>query len=139
MLRKLTHPAVLLLLGLGLGLGAGAWAMRLYFDRTLAQWDPAERFVARLGAELALTPEQRERTALILAEQRERMELRRQAWRIEVRGLARDGEDQIARLLDPAQTERYLRLHDQIHGRMDRYLWSSEAAPSAVAIGAPAP
>lgn len=139
MLRRMMHPAILLALGLALGLGLGAWAMRVYFDRTLAQWDPSERFVARLSSELDLNAEQRERVALVLAEQRARMELRRQAWRIEVRSLAREGEDQIARLLDAAQTERYARLHDQIHGRMDRFLWSSEAAPSAVAIGAARP
>ena len=44
-------------------------------------------------------------------------------------------EEQLARLLRPAQTERFVALHDKIHGRFDRYLWASEAAPSAVAIG----
>lgn len=131
----LTRPIVLLALGLGLGLGAGAWAMRLYFQSTLQRWDPAERLVLQLGAELDLDPEQRERLALILAEQKGRMEQRRQAWRIEVRTLAREGEEQLARLLRPAQTERFVALHDKIHGRFDRYLWASEAAPSAVAIG----
>jgi hypothetical protein len=135
MLKRLMHPAVLLILGLALGLGVGAWAMRLYFDRTLATWDPTERFVARLGQDLNLDADQREHVALVLAEQKGRMELRRQAWRLEVRTLAREGEDQIARLLTPAQNQRFLALHDQIHGRLDRYLWSSETAPSAVAIG----
>lgn len=137
MLRTLSRPALLALLGLAVGAALGAWGMRLYFDRTLRQWDPTERFVARLGQELDLDGEQRERVALVLSEQRARMELRRQAWRIEVRGLAREGEDQIGRILRPPQAARFVGLRDEIHGRMDRYLWASENAPSAIAIGAP--
>jgi hypothetical protein len=125
----------LLAAALLLGLAAGAWAMRLYFDRTLVTWDPAERFVLKLGQDLDLNADQREKVALILAEQKARMELRRQAWRIEVRTLAREGEDQISRLLTPAQAERFVKLNDQIHGRMDRFLWTSEAGPTAQAIG----
>ncbi len=134
-MRRLAHPAVLVLLGLGLGLGLGAWAMRLYFNRTLARWDPTTRFVDRLGWELDLDSEQRRRVALVLAEQKARMDLRRRAWQIEVGDLARDGEDQIAQLLNPEQTRRFLRLHDSIHGRLDQYLWSSEREPTALALG----
>jgi hypothetical protein len=118
-----------------LGLGLGAWAMRFYFDRTLKTWDPAERLVLRLGQDLDLNAEQRERVAIILGEQKARMESRRQAWRLEVRVLAREGEDQIARVLLPSQTERFMRLHDSIHRRVDRYLWTTEGGPTAIAIG----
>lgn len=131
---KIAAAAAVLLAGMGLG----AWGMRLYFDRTLAAWDPAERFVARLGQDLDLTPDQRERVRLIVEEQKARMESRRKGWRLEVRVLAREGEGQIARLLTPAQTERYQRLADSIHSRMDRLLWTSEDSTTAQAIGGPA-
>jgi hypothetical protein len=138
MMAALRHPALLLALGAALGLGAGAWAMRLYFQNTLQRWDPAERLVLQVGSELGLSSEQHERLRLILAEQKGRMELRRRAWRLEVRTLAREGEGQLARLLTPAQAERFVARQDSIHGRIDRYLWASESAPSAVAVGPPA-
>ena len=122
---------------LAVGLGLGAWAMRLYFDQTLRRWSPSERFVLRLGQDLDLSSEQRERVGLILAEQKGRMEIRREGWRQEVRLLARDGEEQIAHLLTPAQAGRYVRIQDDVHGRFDRYLWSSETSPSAIADGGP--
>lgn len=124
-----------LALGLVLGLGLGAWGMRVYFQNTLLRWDPAERLVLKLGNDLELSAEQRERLALIIAEQKGRMELRRQAWRLEVRTLARDGEQQLAAILSPAQAERFARIQDGFHGQLDRYLWSSDSGPSAVAIG----
>lgn len=124
-----------LALALLLGLGLGAWSMRLYYQRTLQAWDPAERLVHQIGAELKLDSEQQQRLSLILAEQKVRMELRRQAWRLEVRTLAREGGEQLAKLLNAEQAERYVRLNDSIHGRIDRYLWASENAPSAVAVG----
>jgi hypothetical protein len=116
-------------------LGLGAWAMRLYFDRTLRTWSPAERFVLRLGADLDLNAEQRERVGLILAEQKARMEVRRLGWRQEVRVLAREGEEQIARLLSPEQAKGFVKIQDEVHGRFDRYLWTSEQSPSAIADG----
>lgn len=122
-------------LALLLGLGLGAWTMRLHYQRTLQAWDPAERLVHQIGAELKLDSEQQQRLSLILAEQKGRMELRRQAWRLEVRTLAREGGEQLAQLLNAEQAERYVRLNDSIHGRIDRYLWASENAPSAVAVG----
>lgn len=122
-------------LALVLGLGLGAWAMRLYYQRTLQAWDPTERLVHQIGADLKLDAEQHQRLALILAEQKARMELRREAWRLEVRTLSREGGQQLAQILKPEQSERYVRLNDHIHGRIDRYLWASENAPSAVAVG----
>lgn len=135
MLRFLVRPGVLLALGLLFGLGAGAWAMRLYFDRTLSSWDPSQRFLMTLDQDLGLNQEQREKVAIILSEQRARMEARRQTWRLEVRTLGREGEDQIARILDPHQTQIFMKKHDEIHGRMDRFMWATDAGPSAVAVG----
>jgi len=131
------RQGLLLLCAALLGLALGAWGMRWYFQRTLAAWDPAQRLVAELGQQLDLDADQRERVALVLAEARGRMESRRQAWRLDVQQLAREGEDQVARLLKPAQQERFSRLHDQIHGRMDEFLWSSRENPTAMSIAAP--
>lgn len=139
MMPRWSRPLALVALGLALGLGAGAWAMRVYFQRTLMRWDPAERIVYKLGDDLQLSADQRERVALILAEQKGRMELRRQGWRLEVRTLAREGEAQVARILSPQQAERFARIQDDFHGQLDRYLWSSENGPSAIAIGAARP
>jgi hypothetical protein len=133
MRASLKLPLALACAGL-LGLALGAWGMRWYFQRTLAAWDPAQRLVAELSQQLDLDQDQRERAALVLAEARGRMEERRQAWRLDVRQLAREGEDQLARLLRPDQQERFSRLHDQIHGRMDEFLWSSPENPTAMAI-----
>jgi hypothetical protein len=126
-----------LVAALAIGLGLGAWAMRVYFDRTLRTWSPSERFVLRLGADLDLSAEQRERVGLILAEQKGRMEVRRQGWRQEVRVLAREGEEQIAHLLTAEQARRFAKLQDEVHGRFDRFLWTSEDSPSAIADGGP--
>ena len=136
MLRELKawiRPLLALLLGLGLG----AWSMRLYFDRTLRRWDPAQRFVAQLGDDLGLDPVQKERVAIILAEQKARMEARRRGWALDVSLLGRDGEGAIARLLTPAQAERYAAISDQVHGRMERYLWASQDSSTAVAGAGP--
>lgn len=128
---------VRLLLALLLGLGLGAWSMRLYFDRTLRRWDPARRFVAQLGDDLGLDPVQKQRVAIILAEQKARMEARRRGWALDVSLLGRDGEGAIARLLTPRQAERYAAISDQVHDRMERYLWASQDSSTAVAGAGP--
>ena len=120
-----------------LGLALGAWGMRWYFQRTLERWDPQQRLVLELGQDLDLDKDQQARLGLVLAEARARMEARRQAWRLDVTGLAREGEDQISRLLKPGQVERFERLHDSIHGRMDSFLWASQQEPTALAIHGP--
>lgn len=135
MLRGMSAGWIRLALVLMIGLGLGAWGMRLYYDRTLRRWDPAQRFVAQLDADLGLDEEQKERVALVLAEQKARMEVRRHGWELDVRLLGRQGEDAISGLLKADQAKRFSRLHDQIHGRMERFLWASDAAPSAVAAG----
>jgi hypothetical protein len=120
-------------LALVVGLGVGAWGMRLYFDRTLRQWDPEQRFVAQLDAELKLDDVQKQRVAIVLSEQKARMEARRRGWALDVSLLGREGEGAIARLLTPAQAQRYAALSDQVHGRMERYLWASQDSSTAVA------
>lgn len=122
------------LVGVVLGLAAGAWAMRLYFDHTLRAWSPADRFVMKLSGDLRLTPDQNEKVADILADQKNRMEALRRQWRIQVETLDREGEDRIAGILTPAQMDLFMGMHDQIHGRMDRFLWASNADPTALAI-----
>ncbi len=128
------RTAGFILLGLVLGLALGAWAMRLYFDRTLLAWNPANRLLVKLDEDLHLSPDQREKMALILVEQKERMKDLRKDWERNVGTLGREGEDRIAALLTPEQSDRFMRAHDEIHGRMVRFLWAAESSPTALAI-----
>ena len=137
MLRGIIGPVGGACLALILGIGLGAWGMRIYFDRTLRRWDPGQRLVEELDAELGLNAEQRERVAVILADQKARMEERRRGWERDVHVLGRDGEDAIARLLDPRQSERFNALHDPIHGSVERYLWASQGGGRAIAAVGP--
>jgi hypothetical protein len=116
------------------GIALGAWAMRFYFNHTLMAWTPAHRFIQLLDQDLNLSADQRGEVAGILAGQRAKMEDLRGLWKTDVRYLDRDGEDQIARLLTPAQMDVFMRKHDEIHGRMDRFLWAAEAGPTALAV-----
>lgn len=130
----MNKPFVFALLGVALGLAAGAWAMRLYFDHTLKSWSPADRLLVKLSGDLNLNADQREKVGDILADQKSRMEALRRQWRIQVETLDREGEDHIAGTLTPAQMDLFVRMHDQIHGRMDRFLWTTNAEPTALAI-----
>ncbi len=121
---------VLIFLG---GVALGAWSMRVYFDHTLKRWDPTERFTAQLSADLRLNQDQKRQVAVILTDQKRSMEDLRDKWKADVRLLARGGEDQIARVLTPTQMDEFMRQHDRIHGRMDRFLWLTETAPTALA------
>ena len=127
----------LIVAGLLAGLAAGSWAMRLYFDRTLKAWNPTDRMLYQLSGDLRLNAEQRAQVAAVLARQKERMEELREQWRSQVVALDRRGEDEIAGLLSGDQTDRFMRLHDQIHGRMDRLLWTTDSGPTAIAIAPP--
>ena len=124
----------LILIGILVGVAAGAWTMRIYFDRTLVAWNPADRFLFQLTEDLQLTADQRAKVSDILARQKDRMEDLRKQWRFEVVTLDRQGEDEIAGLLTTNQTDKFMRAHDQIHGRMDRFLWTTSAGPTAIAI-----
>lgn len=137
MLRGLNRQAGATLLALLLGLGLGAWGMRLYFDRTLRQWDPEQRLVAQLDADLDLSEVQKERISIVLAEQKARMEARRMDWELDVRVLGREGEDAIARLLDAKQAARFSAQHERIHGSVERYLWASQGSSSVVPVAGP--
>jgi hypothetical protein len=121
-----------------LGVALGAGAMRAYFTHTLGTWDPADRFAAKLSNDLGLDAGQRRRIEGVLADQRERMEELRKLWKVDVRLLARDGEDRIADLLTSAQMDVYMKRHDEIHGRMVRFLWVTDSNPTAIAV-APKP
>lgn len=123
----------LVVLVLFLGVALGAWGMRLYFNHTLGSWNPSIRFLAQLDADLDLTTGQRGKVSDILSEQKDRMEELRRQWKFQVETLDRQGENQIVQALNPNQTERFMKLHDQIHGRMDRFLWST-SGPTAIAI-----
>ncbi len=121
-------------LALLVGVAVGAWGMRFYFDHTLKTWTPAERFLAQLTEDLKLTSEQRLKVGDMLTEQKDRMEELRRNWSFQVTSLDRDGEDRLSRLLTPAQMDLFMKQHDKIHGRMDRFLWSSESGPTAIAV-----
>jgi hypothetical protein len=121
------------------GIALGAWAMRVYFDHTLRVWDPAERLTVQLTEDLGLSAVQKRQVAVILTAQKRRMEDMRDQWRSDVRLLARDGEDQIARVLRNDQMDTFMHRHDSIHGRMDRFLWASDSAPTAIAAAPVAP
>lgn len=133
MLRELRIPFWPLILTLLLGLGLGAWGMRLYFDHTLRRWDPQQVLEAQLDADLHLSGPQKQAVDVILSTQKARMEARRRAWELDVRVLGRVGEDSIAQLLDPDQSGRFSAAHERIHGSVERFLWSSQDASSAVA------
>ena len=130
----MSRTMIFAVLSAAIGLAVGAWAMRFYFDHTLRSWSPADRFVIELTGDLDLTPAQRDKAADILADQKDRMEALRKQWRYEVETLDRQGEDRIAGLLTPVQLDQFARIHDKIHGRMDRFLWTSNADPTALAI-----
>lgn len=131
----MNRTVIFAVLSAAIGLAAGAWAMRFYFDHTLRSWSPADRFLVKLSGDLNLTADQREKVADILADQKDRMETFRGQWRVQVAALDRSGEDRIAGILTPSQMDLFTREHDQIHGRMDRFLWTSSADPTALAIG----
>jgi hypothetical protein len=133
-IRFLFNPKTFLAMTFLVGLGLGAWAMRFYFDRTLGSWDPAQRFTVELGEDLHLDPDQKRKVTAILVGQKRQMEDLRDRWRADVRVLSREGEDQIAGILAPKQLDLFMGLHDRIHGRMDRFLWTSESGPTAVAL-----
>ena len=130
----MSKSSVRLALALLIGIAAGAWGMRFYFERTLKSWSPAERFLAQLTEDLKLTADQKAKAGEILAEQKDRMEELRRNWSFQVTSLDRDGEDRISRLLSPAQMDRFMKQHDKIHGRMDRFLWSTTSGPTAIAV-----
>jgi|SRR5665213_1962959 len=138
MLRGLKTAPWALALAFVLGLGLGAWAMRLTFDRTLRRWDPQQRLVAQLDARLSLNETQKKSVTLILESQKMRMETLRVGWESDVRMIGRAGEDAIALVLSPDQAARFSADHDKIHGSVERYLWSSQDAASAVAGEDPA-
>lgn len=123
-----------ILLAFLLGVALGAGAMRAYFTHTLGTWNPAERFAAKLGDDLGLDGDQRDRTAAILADQKTRMEGLRGQWKVDVRLLARTGEDRIAGILSPRQMDEFMKRHDEIHGRMVRFLWQIDSGPTAIAV-----
>ena len=126
---------VQIILALLLGMAAGAWGMRFYFEHTLKSWNPAERFLTQLNEDLKLTPQQSVKAGEFLAEQKDRMEELRRNWSFQVISLDRDGEDRLSSLLTPAQMELFMKKHDKIHGRMDRFLWNADSGPTAIAVG----
>ena len=123
-----------LLLAFLLGVALGAWAMRTYFTHTIGTWDPEQRLLVKLGEDLGLDPDQRERAAVILADQKTRMEGLRSQWKVDVRLLARNGEDRLAGILTPGQMDVFMKRHDEIHGRMVRFLWLLDSGPTAIAV-----
>jgi hypothetical protein len=127
-----------LVLGIILGTALGAWGMRWYFTHTLLSWNAADRFVVKLDKDLRLSPDQKEKVVAILASQKERLKGLRRDWERQVGTLGRQGEDQIAALLTQEQADAFMRLHDDIHGRMVRFLWASDSSPTALAIAPPA-
>jgi len=137
-MSRFLHSKRGLLLVFLLGLAFGAGAMRLYFTHTIGAWSPADRFAAKLANDLGLDAEQRKRVEGVLADQRSRMEELRALWKVDVRLLARDGEDRIADILSSSQMDVYMKRHDEIHGRMVRFLWITDSNPTAIAV-APKP
>lgn len=116
------------------GVAAGAAAMRAYFTHTLWTWSPSERFVRKLDQTLDLTPDQRKQVAQVLEEQKTRMAELKSVWNVDVRLVARDGEDRLGAILSPPQMDKFMRAHDDIHGWMTRYLWTSDPASTALAV-----
>ena len=130
-------PLGWLILGIIIGTALGAWGMRWYFNHTLLSWNPADRFVVKLDSDLRLTPDQKGKVAAILVSQKESLKGLRRDWEHQVGTLGRQGEDQIAALLTLEQADQFMRLHDEIHGRMVRFLWASDSNPTALAIAPP--
>jgi hypothetical protein len=130
----MSKPLYYALTGLLLGAVLGAWGMRLYFDRTLGSWSASQRFLVQLGQDLKLKPDQQVQVGEILKSQKNRMEALRRQWRFQVFTLDREGEDAIGRVLDNSQTDSFMAIHDRIHGQMDRFLWSLESGPTAIAV-----
>ena len=135
-MNKFLYPA---LTGLLLGAVLGAWGMRLYFDQTLGSWSASQRFLAQLNQDLNLKPDQQAQAGEILKNQKSRMETLRRQWRFQVFTLDREGEDAIGRVLTDSQTDSFMKIHDRIHGEMDRFLWSLESGPTALAVAPGAP
>ena len=116
------------------GIAAGAAAMRMYFTHTLWTWDPAKRFTQKLDQNLDLTASQRKQVSSILLEQKGRMEELKGVWNVDVRLVARDGEDRIGSVLTAPQLDKFMKTHDEIHGWMTRFLWTSEPSSTALAV-----
>ena len=135
----MNKPLRFALMGLLLGAALGAWGMRFYFDYTLGSWNAGEQFLAQLGQDLNLKPDQKLQVADILKNQKTQMEALRRQWRFQVFTLDREGEDAIGRTLTDSQTDAFMALHDRIHGQMDRFLWSLESGPTAIAMAPGAP
>ena len=95
----------------------GAWGMRLYFDQTLGHWNTSQRYLLQLSEDLKLNPEQQSKVAVILRDQKSRMEALRRQWRFQVFTLDRQGEDAISGVLSDCQTDAYMSIHDRIHGK----------------------
>ncbi len=126
---------VFLILGLMAGLAGGSWMMRVYYERTLGSWNPADRLLAQLDQDLKLNSDQKVRIGEILSDQKDRMEELRHQWKFQVGTLDRQGEDAIVRVLTPDQADQFVKIHDRIHGRMDRFLWTTDSGPTAIAVG----
>ena len=124
----------LILLAFLFGIAAGAGAMRMYFTHTLGSWNPSQRFVAKLDQDLGLDADQRRRMAAVLDGQKERMEELRALWNVDVRILAREGEDLIGASLTAPQLDRFMKAHDEIHGWMTRFLWTTDTGSTAIAV-----
>jgi len=131
-------PFGLVAAALLIGIALGAGAMRMYFTHTLWTWDPAKRFTQKLSQDLDLTPDQSRRVAEVLAEQKGRMEELRGIWGVDVRILARDGEDRIGTILTDRQMDKFMKAHDDIHGWMTRFLWTADVSSTAIAVSSPA-
>jgi hypothetical protein len=130
----MSKPVHFVLLGMLLGAVLGAWGMRIYFDQTLGHWNPSQRFLVQLSQDLKLKSDQQAQVASVLKSQKDRMEGLRRQWRFQVFTLDREGEDAIGRVLTDSQTDAFMSIHDRIHGQMDRFLWSMESGPTAIAL-----
>jgi hypothetical protein len=116
------------------GIAAGAAAMRMYFTHTIWTWDPAKRFTQKLDQTLDLTDAQRQQVGAVLSDQKVRMEELKGVWSVDVRLVARDGEDRLGQLLTPAQLDKFMKSHDDIHGWMTRFLWTADSSSTALAV-----
>jgi hypothetical protein len=132
-----SKPYGLVVAALLIGIALGAGAMRMYFTHTLWTWDPAKRFTQKLSQDLDLTPDQSRRIADVLLEQKGRMEELRGIWGVDVRILARDGEDHIGTILTDRQMDKFMKAHDDIHGWMTRFLWTADVSSTAIAVSSP--
>lgn len=117
-----------------LGIAAGAAAMRMYFTHTLWTWDPSKRFTQKLDQTLDLNKDQEEAVVTVLADQKTRMQELKGVWNVDVRLVARDGEDRLGALLTPEQLDKFMKSHDDIHGWMTRFLWTTEPSSTALAV-----